>query len=68
MKKGVIKQRSFQSGEWVIEPVGDTSISYYTIAEESKHLIEGNYYREVTFTVNKDHQAVIQELAPESKL
>jgi hypothetical protein len=68
MKKGVIKPRTSQGGEWVIEPNDNKSIGFYNIAKESKHLIEGNAYREVTFTVNEDHEAVIQELAPESKL
>ena len=68
MKKGVIKERAFQSGQYFIEPNDKKSISHYEIAEESKHLVKGNLYREVFFTVNEDHQAVIEEFAPESKL
>lgn len=68
MKKGVIKERTFQSGQFVIEPNENQSIGYYPIDEESKHLIKGNLYREVNFTVNNDGYAVIEAFAPESKL
>ncbi len=68
MSKGVIKVRSFQSGEPIIEPSDNKSISYHTIAEESKVYAENNMYRTVTFTLNSEGEAVIEEDAPESKL
>ena len=68
MKRGVIKERTFQSGQYFIEPDDTRSVSHYEIAEESKHLINGNLYRNVDFTVNKDGYAVIKSFPPESKL